>query len=537
MLSQLKHLHPVVGRKAWVIWYASSRSIKLSLCSNGTQDIPRGFKPTNTLHRSANIRSTSPNNRYTAQDHSNERKRVALDTETSTGDNVAPIQQYPESVIDLDRSPKRPKLRSQSSSENSSDAIISFDPRQSDSYTVTRLRQSQRRSQGKGSQGPSNYSQAPGTGRCSINAEVKEFASVEQTMKNGERPLSKRRQHKSGNHPQSDSSSTAIEMASSSRSLDSDPIQSTLQHKHGTVTRHPYKGTARISLASTTHPKSTSRYWEQPENGGQSRHLNNSPFPQKLLSVHDPQDSSTSKGQGRFHNKSSNLNEILIESHDKWRGELPSYDSSSISSDELASGTIASNNARRQSPPKNLRANSPIKRSSSQKAISASCNATGLEPSNIPASDFISSKRARHTKRLPTQKTTYPGENEAPWSIDLFCVNAAGQAGEPVLGPNLGLVFDDSTKAYKVRKDGSNLTTMNPSLQIQPKKLLKVTCATESRKMRFDFSKTGSHDHVLDIEMCSDKDVRDLLVKLRKDSSSYKVNHLSEGYVVCVLHP
>lgn len=485
----------------------------------------------NTLKRIANIRSISPNNRYIGQDHANERKRPVLETATSTGDNVQSISQHSEILVDLDRSrPKRPKHESHSSSENYPDLCEeTFDPRRPYNYTVTRQK-SQGRSQGKGSQGPSNYSQAPGTGRCPVNAEVKEFVSIEQTMKNGEKPLSKRRQHKSGNHLQSDYPSIATEIPTSSLSLDSDSIQSPLQHKQEIVKPVPrlrYKGTARLQSPGTNHGRSKSKFREQPGNGGQSQHLHNNFHPQSLPNDQDLQDLSNSKGQGRL-NGPSKLHDKFFDSDGKRRGEVWSTDRYSSSSDELAREVTVGDNARKLSSPKYSRPNSPIKSSLS--------NATGLERSRIPATKFTSSRDVRPTKGAPTQQTTYPGENEASWSIELSCVNIAGPAGESVRGPNLALVFVDIREAYEIRKNGRNLTATNPSLQIQPKKILKVMWATDSTKIRFQSSKTGNSDSVLDIEMGSDKDVADLLKKIGEGNNNFDVKNHLDRYAMSILH-
>lgn len=472
------------------------------------------------------------------EDRSNERKRNVLETETSTGDNVPSVQQHSKVLIEcIDRSrAKRPKLGSRSSAENSDVIEETFDPRWSERYTVVRPQQSQGRNQGKGSQGPSSYGQTQGIGQCFVNAEVKEFGSVERTMKNGEKPISKRRQHKSGNLLPSSTSSTAIGMPTSSLSLDPDPIQSTLQHKQEIVnnsSRPPYKGTARIPSPGTNHARSITRFREHQENGGQSQHFEHSSQSQMLLNVHDPEDSSNSKGQGRL-NKPLRLEELFVDSHGKRRGVLrSSARSNSISSDELASATIVGDNARRPSPARHSRANSPLKSSSSQKAVSTSSNTSGLAPSNTPASIFTTSRSARSSKRVPAQQTTLPGETEATWSIDLVCVNVAGEAGEPIRGPNLGLVFENITKTYVIRKDGNSLTEKNESLRIQPKKLMKVKWGTDSPKVRFESSKTGIHEPVLDIEMSSHKAVVDLLKELDL-SSEVKIS--SSRYVMSVRH-
>lgn len=294
-------------------------------------------------------------------------------------------------------------------------------------------------------------------------------------MQNGERTTSKRRQHKSGNHLRSDYSSTAIKVTASSLSLDTDSVQSTLQHKQEMV-------------------------------------------------------------KGRLNNESSSLNGFSVDSRGERRNKISSPDRLSISSDELASATTVGDMARRRSPPKYSRPNSPSKSSPSQNPISSSSNAAGLEPSNIPPGEFTSSRSRRLAKKNSTQQTTYPGENEASWAIDLACVSVAGDAGEAVWGPSLGLVFDKTSKAYIIRKNGKSLTANNPSLQIQPKRLRKVKWSTDSPKIRFTSSKIGNYDNTLDIEMQSNKGVVELLEELGKAGATHDVETVDK-YVMPVLDP
>lgn len=523
------HLNRRVRKEAWLTWYASSRPTGISLCSNRTQSISGAFQLRNDLTRSADNLS---NSRYTGKDRSNERKRHVLDTEISTGDNVPSVHNLPPVVIDLSGSsqPKRPKFGSQSSYENSSDVI--FDARRSESYTVTRPQQSQGRSQGTRSKGLSNSALSLGTSRSSVNAEVKEFRSVEQTVKIGEKPASKRRQRKIGKHPQSEYSSAANGMPTSPLSPESDLTQTTLQHKQEKANYHQYKGTARNPPLSTGHARPTSQFREQRENGGQSHHLNNALRSQTPHIVHDPRDSSNSKGQRRL-NESSSLVNAFIDSSGKRRGDCRSVDTSSLSSDELASTNAVGENAMGLSLSMHSRPNTPGRSSSSQKANFSSSDAIGLEPSNIPASEFTNSRDARPAKRILSQQTTYPGENEAPWSIDLSCVYVPGK--DPIKSPNLGLVFDNVTEVYQIRKMGTVLAEMDPSLQIRPQKLMKALWAINSPKVRFEFSKTGNHDNVLHIELGSDKDVWDLLKELRKKNNISP--DVCDRCVMSVLYP
>ncbi|MCJ1465777.1 hypothetical protein MMC07_004396 [Pseudocyphellaria aurata] len=445
----------------------------------GHLKISGAFQPRNTLTHSTDI---LPISRYTSKDRSNDRKRHALDTEISTGDNVVPVHDLPQEVIDLSGPTrlKRPKLESQSSYEISVDGI--FDARQSDHYTVKRLQQSQGRSHGTVIKTVSNCALSLGTMGRSFNAEVKEFGSVEQTVKTGEKVASKRRQRKIEKQSQSDFSSAANGVPISPPSPDSDLTQTRILHKQEIANQFQYKGTARTHLLETSHAGPRSQLRDRRENGGQSHHLNNALRSQKLL----------------------------------FRSDFRSVDTNSLSSDELASTHAVVENAIELTPPMHSRPNSPGRSSSSQKATSSS-NAIGLEPSNIPASEFTHSRDARPAKRILTQRTTHPGEIEAPWSIDLSCVYVPGDV--PVRGPNLGLVFDKVTEVYQIRNMGNILAEMDPSLQIRPKKLLKTMFATNSPKVRFEFSQTGKHDRVLDIELGSDKDVRDLLEELRKKTN------------------
>ena len=266
-------------------------------------------------------------------------------------------------------------------------------------------------------------------------------------MSNGEESSSRRRRHKSRNQ-QSDDSSTAIEMRKTSPTPELGPLQSTPLDKPEIVDRDsrlPYKGTARIPPPGTNHARSTSRLTDWPGNSRQLR-LNNASHPQNIPNVHHLRDSSNPIEQGRLNNESLKLKEKLNDSHGKRRDELLDHDWDSISSDELASTSTAGQNAQKMSPPKFSGPNSPARPSPSQKAISSSSKANGFDPSITPSTAFTSSKSIDRSKKGLAQQTTHPGEKEAPWGIDLSCVNVAEETGEPVHGPNLGLVFNDNTK-------------------------------------------------------------------------------------------
>lgn len=491
----------------------------------------------NTLGR----QSLSTDKHYKSHDHPHQRKRHVLDTETSTGDNVLSISPCSKISIDLSDppQPKRPKLASQHSSDDLSSAFDPrSDPRSSVGYTVSRPPQLHGRSQGKGSQGPSNYSQATGTGRCPVNAEVKEFRSVEKRLRNGEESSSRRRRHKSRNHLQSDDSSTAIEMPTNFPTLELDPLQSTPLDQREIVdpdSRLPYKGTAKIPPPGINHARSTSRLTDWPENSRKLR-LNNAFHPHNIPNVHHLRDSSNPKEQGtRLNNESLKLKEKPNDSHGKREGEFRDHDLNSISSDELASTGTAGQNAQRMSPPKFSGPKCPARPSPSQKAISSSSNANGFDPSITPSTAFTSSKSIDRSKKGPAQQTTHPGEKEAPWGIDLSCVNVAEETGEPVHGPNLGLVFNDNTKVYEIQKNGRRLSATNRILQIQPQKVIRVQWSEESSKVRFEFSKTGTHDSVLDIVVGPNERVSDLLDKLNmKDSHNNVKVKPGNKYVIFV---
>ncbi|KAL8753452.1 MAG: hypothetical protein Q9184_005419 [Pyrenodesmia sp. 2 TL-2023] len=166
------------------------------------------------------------------------------------------------------------------------------------------------------------------------------------------------------------------------------------------------------------------------------------------------------------------------------------------------------------------RALSPVKTAGSQTPVKASQRGSPAPTligddsfdaqqiqSNIRPSTFTQPwKHAAHPPSMMRQGNN-TGEASGPWSIPIHAYNLQGLTHQ---GDNLELVYSDRDNCYEIHQSGQNLAKRNPELRIQPGKLHKIFWAREGIKMRFHSSKVGTYDGVLDIELCSEKDVQQL---------------------------
>ena len=400
---------------------------------------------------------------------------------------------------------KRQKLEPQYSSYSSTNNAV-FDPRKEE-YTVTRPHKSQRKSQAF-----SNRSPTPGIEQ-SVDPRhgVSEYTSLEKKM-HVEPPQTRKSRHRRSNkNLRSDNAPTVP-----AHLLDSDPIQDTSEPEVqdqgcAAVFRHKHMGIARLPQALNLTTPGTSEFREQRKSGTRSQNLVSLPS-RRSLEIHNVE-SFTSNWQEGQENYDKKLNEEFRTVDGLRRSDFPVVDQHRTSPDELAGETTIGNNNNfiREHQPDASRRKSPVKPSSVQKG-DAFCHTTdGLPPSNIPPTLFTSLKNKNNKKKTPNHPTTHNGEKEAPWSIELEAVSAGGQKHE---SGNLGLVFDQNTKAFDVRQDGLSLTTKYPDLHIYPKKVQKIIHSLESTKVRVESSKCGNRDNTLDIQTCSPKRAYDLVMKL-----------------------
>ncbi|KAL8710089.1 MAG: hypothetical protein Q9225_007355 [Loekoesia sp. 1 TL-2023] len=85
----------------------------------------------------------------------------------------------------------------------------------------------------------------------------------------------------------------------------------------------------------------------------------------------------------------------------------------------------------------------------------------------------------------------------------------------------LRLVYGESDGSFDIHHNGSNLAKVNPELRIQPKKLQKIFWAQGGKKMRFESSKSGKVDNILDVEMCHEKDIQILTEVLQESNAKF----------------
>ncbi|KAL8729781.1 MAG: hypothetical protein Q9166_004504 [cf. Caloplaca sp. 2 TL-2023] len=205
------------------------------------------------------------------------------------------------------------------------------------------------------------------------------------------------------------------------------------------------------------------------------------------------------------------LRDQYRDSNGKPRGDI-----ASVSSDEL----LAQSDSRALSPVKSTRSQSPTKISQCdpmhpaliEDELDDPCPAQSvIKPSVFtkPANNGIRSK-------VCTYQHNYQDEKPAPWSMPLRAYSFQGEIHKD---DSLALVYDDDLKSYDIRCNGTNLSKRNLDLRIQPKKLQKIRWALGGTKMRFESSKTGSVDNILDIELCGEKDVQSLNASLQEYGS------------------
>ncbi|KAL8929477.1 MAG: hypothetical protein Q9208_001146 [Pyrenodesmia sp. 3 TL-2023] len=177
------------------------------------------------------------------------------------------------------------------------------------------------------------------------------------------------------------------------------------------------------------------------------------------------------------------------------------------------------------------RALSPVKTTGSQTPIKASQRGSPAPTlvgdhsfdaqqfqSNIRPSTFTQPSKHAARPTLKMHQGNNAGEASAPWSIPIRAYNLHGLTHQ---NDSLGLVYDDRDKSYEIHQSGQNLAKRYPELRIQPGKLQKILWAREGTKIRFHSSKVGTYNGVLDIELCSEKDVQELNAKLQTSDAIF----------------
>ena len=110
-------------------------------------------------------------------------------------------------------------------------------------------------------------------------------------------------------------------------------------------------------------------------------------------------------------------------------------------------------------------------------------------------------------------------ETKAPWSVILA---AASFSGKIVSSDAMALVYDESNATYNVVRNG-----IRQRMKVQPQKVLKVIWSTDSRKIRFMSSKSGTEDNIVDLILTSELDVTKLIQRLGRQYQ-FKTESVSE---------
>lgn len=189
------------------------------------------------------------------------------------------------------------------------------------------------------------------------------------------------------------------------------------------------------------------------------------------------------------------------------------------SSDELVT---AGSNSRALSPVKTIRSQSPSKNGQASPGPSL-INEESIEEqpiqSNIRPAKFTRSvKKEAHANSRAKQRNDVR-ENPSIWSLPLKRYYSQGHVHED---NDLKILYTESDRSYDIYHNGFNLATTNPNLRIYPSKLIKVYWSLEGTKMRFESSKMGYVDNVLDIDLCHEKDVQEFNAVLQ-ESRSFRV--------------
>ena len=147
---------------------------------------------------------------------------------------------------------------------------------------------------------------------------------------------------------------------------------------------------------------------------------------------------------------------------------------------------------------------SPAKSSSStRKGSPTEEHPGGLAPSSVPISTFV--RRGRDNV-----------ESEPSWGAALAAVNVGGRM---LRSSGLGLQLNPKTDSYEIIDSAEKVLNDGVTLQIQPRKLLRVTWSTSRPQVRFFSSKSVNCDPTLDIELRSAKKCQDLLIRLQNECS------------------
>ncbi|KAL9099392.1 MAG: hypothetical protein Q9163_005103 [Psora crenata] len=261
----------------------------------------------------------------------------------------------------------------------------------------------------------------------------------------------------------------------------------------------------------------------------QRRHLNDARMIQVTNSYTEPPPNSSSESlgfsQARLRNQGLemetspeilSLNKQFVQADGEKRGGLHP----GSSPDELTSGTTVGN----QVDTTNLAHSKRVRIVSFSKSPSPSLNPpgqvehnAGLEPSNIRASKFGPSRPQKNTRCFAAAP---------PQSYAMTALNLPA-SGSYYQDPDLCLVHDKRNDVYTVSHRGAPAEFDGTTFQIVPRKLQKIFWELGGRKLRFESSRSGNDDNVVEIELSSEKDTSNLVKCLQHDKGPLKSRGIS----------
>lgn len=411
-----------------------------------------------------------------------------LELRPAYGDNLTPdYNGYPSKRRKIADSKTPPEVEEISPPQ-------SFDPRAAENYRITRFEQRHETRREKESSRTLKHGHNPRTS-TSVDqvVSVAEYCNLEKMMNTSK---------------YSNRARKSIRLDQPQNTVDVDPLHLATRSeqqigKH--VTRSNYRGTARLPAQNLNdHTSHKIRQNGLRENGELSPHFIKQPrYQQQSADLYAPQDVPSMKRQRRASNQGRTLGRTQC-----LNKSFPPRDAD-LSGDELQGATTVGSNASSHSIPHNI----PYQDKGAE-VLSiceiTSITATGLPPSIIPSS-FSKNKPPYKLSDVQAVKS---GEKERRWSIDLNYANA----GEKLEGDALGLVFDEETDSYLVYSDGHNLATRDLGYSVHPKRLQKVLF--HNAQVRFESSKTGHADRVLDIGSSSERNITRLLARLTNSGIS-----------------
>lgn len=161
----------------------------------------------------------------------------------------------------------------------------------------------------------------------------------------------------------------------------------------------------------------------------------------------------------------------------------------------------------------------------------SSTRETPMERSNIKPTIFQTQRPSKgKSGRRGTFEDQYLDESESQWAVPIAAINIPGEA-EMRVSSSMGIVYDEDEKRYFVKDCGRPFKAPNASAYgVNPRILQKCWREKFGKKIRFQSSKSGTDDNLLDVELASEKDVAELLLKIQGDSTNVKVFD-EEGYV------